>query len=1156
MSLDEPETFIPIIINIAFFSNTLYNNDMPLDKKKIGLVLASIHTGMSRNMWAGFVRTAALEDTSLFIFPGGMLNDRHDFENLRNSVYNLVNDENLDGCISWSSTIRYTQSQEEFEFFHSGFGPLPCVTLSFKLPGLSCIEFDAYSGMKDLVNHFINVHGAKKIAFLRGPDFHRSAASRFEGYCDALRDAGLASQTKGSSFFLSPLVTDHFGWDAGEAAASQLFEQRALIPGKDFDTLIGSSDLMALGAINYFEKKGFHVPKDYHAAGFNNSAESRVTKSLLTTVHLPYDQMSSEAFKKLLSFLGKKRRKPDSDIILQCDLIIRESCGCAVGTDCGAYPHNEPKKIQFLDFSKNNIEETLVNMAAAYMKLETEQIDNFVQPVIHALLHEPREIFFGVFEKALVSFFEANLETDNLLKFISDVKANAFNLSKNISKIEGLLYRSIFNVREQLTAHARHETARLNSVLNSLKCDLLGTRDRFSLVQNLARHLPKIGINTTAIVLYSDEKTSVFAGGFSCEGINPVREQRFPSRLLVPPMLKHQFSDGIFMVQPLFIDNRSLGYFIHNAPITDGVIFEELRSAISYALKGIFLLEETVQAKRIAEQAERAKTEFFQVLENGLFNPLQGVTDQLEAIEKKASNGGYLPLLKDIKKIKDFVSSKEVEANSVMDFTMAMVDELSVHKTVFDISEILPNIGTFPLLVGDTARLAQCFSLIREQYCPAQYYEKDFLSELTYTGLSLTFFGKAGGNLSEPSLKGSGPGGGSGSGVNIGKLNISEKARHFSLLLAERIILMHGGTFSAEHDRCSVTLPWPTLTGNELSKNPVGPKDQVLVISDPDSLPANFFDLPQVWDIEKAIPGKTAFIAWNAAGASSGELIKVSAMKSKLEFSGVPFLCYGMPSTAAGAVDSAASLIDIIDFALKSPKKGTILFIGSQEYWSDFSGEIISPDNESRQEYGIEKIRIDSMSVFNRTVGEVSPQLIIFNSLDVEGASAVRRHPLTVMVPIMMISDRIDNAAEVLALSQYSRLIICHKAAVSSPEFKARIQAVICGAEILPPHTGVLVKKAILYFGVHAESHISRWKLADSVNVSEDYLTRIFHREMGLSLWDYLSRLRIFLAANLLRSTDDTIQDIAYRTGFQDHAYFCRVFKKIYGVPPGQLRKQ
>jgi len=42
----------------------------------------------------------------------------------------------------------------------------------------------------------------------------------------------------------------------------------------------------------------------------------------------------------------------------------------------------------------------------------------------------------------------------------------------------------------------------------------------------------------------------------------------------------------------------------------------------------------------------------------------------------------------------------------------------------------------------------------------------------------------------------------------------------------------------------------------------------------------------------------------------------------------------------------------------------------------------------------------------------------------------------------------------------------------------------------------------------------------------------------------------------LLIQTDEGIQEIAYRSGFQDHAYFCRVFKKIYGISPGQYRRQ
>jgi nanoRNase/pAp phosphatase (c-di-AMP/oligoRNAs hydrolase) len=122
-------------------------------------------------------------------------------------------------------------------------------------------------------------------------------------------------------------ITDPHNWNAGEAAAAQLYEERGLVPGKDFDTLAGSSDLMTLGAIQYFERHGYYVPDDYKAVGFNNSEESRVAQSPLSTVHLPYAEMSKESLKILLGILNKKK-KTQPDILLNSEMIIRESCGC------------------------------------------------------------------------------------------------------------------------------------------------------------------------------------------------------------------------------------------------------------------------------------------------------------------------------------------------------------------------------------------------------------------------------------------------------------------------------------------------------------------------------------------------------------------------------------------------------------------------------------------------------------------------------------------------------------------------------------------------------------------------------------------------------------------------------------------------------------
>ena len=1046
-------------------------------RKRIGLLLASVHSGVSRKSWKDFARVAAQENVTLFIFPGGRLDAGKDFENLRNHVYRLANDGNLDGCISWSSTIRYGQSVDEFQGFHARLDPLPYVTVAFKSPGHPCVDFDAYKGMKSLVAHCIRRHDARKIAFLRGPDFHQSARMRFEGYRDALVEAGIIGAKEARSENPSPLVTDPFDWGSGYSAAEQLLRGRSLVPGRDFDTLIGSSDMMTLDATDYFAGHGYHIPRDYRATGFNNSEESRVAECPLTTVQHPDAKMAEETLGILLRILDG-RTVGQEDVLLDTEVIIRESCGCS---GLGEYEPRSPLS--------GGERATLEKLAARHLKPYSPVVDKVISPLIEAMIGDDRESFFPLFEKSLAGFFGRDGDAENFLRLIDDIKTGDHGLSGKILEMEAGLYRGILKARERFSARAAFDKDRWNRILSSLKSDLLEAGDRFSLIQTLAWHLPRMAIDTAAVVLYESEETSVFLGGFYSEGTSPVREQRFPAGLIVPDSFRDCLAEGIFMVQPLFIENRSLGYLVHNVSPGDGVIFEELRFSVSYGLRGVLLAEETTRVRRIAERTERAKAEFLHVLEDGL--------------------------------------RTSVPPAEAMDFVMARTDGVSLHKTVFDIEELLPGIGSFPLLSGDPARLAQCFSLVRERY-PAES-GSPASARMTHGGLAVTFLGT-------PSR---------------GAADKIEKMRQFSLLLAERIILMHGGDLTVHRDRCTVLLPWTTLTGCEPTGNAVSSRDQVLVLSGPDSLPHGFFDLPQVYDPESARPGGVAFIAWNAVAAGTGDLVKIAGLRNRGEFEGVPFLCYGMPAGTAGQ-GPAASLMDMVDLALSPLKKGNILFVGSREYWAG-KIEHFAPQDGGENRPG--KIRIDSMSVFNETVGQVSPLLVVFDGIDVQAAAAVRRHPLTVTVPIIMVGDKVDSQADVLALSRYPRLIICHRAVISSPDFRKRVWDLAEGGEVLPQHTGVLVKKAILYFDQNAGSYISRWKLADTVNVSEDYLSRIFHREMGLPLWDYLNRLRIFLAADLLLRTDDSIQAIALQTGFQDQSYFCRIFKKMYGVPPGQFRR-
>lgn len=81
-------------------------------------------------------------------------------------------------------------------------------------------------------------------------------------------------------------------------------------------------------------------------------------------------------------------------------------------------------------------------------------------------------------------------------------------------------------------------------------------------------------------------------------------------------------------------------------------------------------------------------------------------------------------------------------------------------------------------------------------------------------------------------------------------------------------------------------------------------------------------------------------------------------------------------------------------------------------------------------------------------------------------------------------------------------------------------------------------------------------KLAESLDVHPDYLSRLFRKETGETLIHYLTRLRIQLAENLLAHTSISVGEVAELTGFGSRAYFTRVFSRTTGRTPTAFRKR
>ena len=95
---------------------------------------------------------------------------------------------------------------------------------------------------------------------------------------------------------------------------------------------------------------------------------------------------------------------------------------------------------------------------------------------------------------------------------------------------------------------------------------------------------------------------------------------------------------------------------------------------------------------------------------------------------------------------------------------------------------------------------------------------------------------------------------------------------------------------------------------------------------------------------------------------------------------------------------------------------------------------------------------------------------------------------------------------------------------------------------------------AIRYIHEHYAEEISLETLAKNVFVSAYYLSHLFREEMGVTFSDYLSKVRVEKSKEFLKD-GLSVEDAAYKAGFNDGNYFIKIFKKYEGVTPAKYKK-
>ena len=100
-----------------------------------------------------------------------------------------------------------------------------------------------------------------------------------------------------------------------------------------------------------------------------------------------------------------------------------------------------------------------------------------------------------------------------------------------------------------------------------------------------------------------------------------------------------------------------------------------------------------------------------------------------------------------------------------------------------------------------------------------------------------------------------------------------------------------------------------------------------------------------------------------------------------------------------------------------------------------------------------------------------------------------------------------------------------------------------------------IVDQIQAYIAEHYAEKLTLTGIASQFYISPYYLSRLFKKSINLSLIEYINGVRIKAAQNLIEKSNESISDIAEKTGFMTTAHFRRVFKDATGLSPQQYRQ-
>jgi LacI family transcriptional regulator len=184
--------------------------------------------------------------------------------------------------------------------FHEGM-PLVMIDDQEKLEHVPRVGIDNFANAYEATHHLLEL-GHRRVAHIQGPLAYVCCNERYQGYVQALQEAGITPDPR-------LVFQGRFDSPSGHECAAELFSRdRASWPSAIF----AGNDQMAYGVLEVAEQLGIQVPDDIALVGFDDNPLSALLKPSLTTIRQPFPLIGYRAMEQLLTMIDPAHRLEDN----------------------------------------------------------------------------------------------------------------------------------------------------------------------------------------------------------------------------------------------------------------------------------------------------------------------------------------------------------------------------------------------------------------------------------------------------------------------------------------------------------------------------------------------------------------------------------------------------------------------------------------------------------------------------------------------------------------------------------------------------------------------------------------------------------------------------------------------------------------------------